>query len=74
MLVFLGTQADGGSLLIGQEHVSLLRFPVTALACLAAEHVNAGIGIAGGNIDQAGLGDMCDYRINNLMEMLDIIL
>ena len=32
------------------------------------------VGIAGGNIDQAGMGDMCDYRINGLMEMLDIIL
>ena len=32
------------------------------------------VGIAGGNIDMAGVGDMCDYRINNLMEMLDIIL
>ena len=32
------------------------------------------VGISGGNIDQAGIGDMCDYRINNLLEMLDIIL
>lgn len=32
------------------------------------------VGIAGGNIEQAGLGDLCDYKINGLMEMLDIIL
>lgn len=31
-------------------------------------------GIAGGNIDQAGVGELCDYRINNLMELLNIIL
>lgn len=31
-------------------------------------------GISGGNIEQSGMGGMCDYRINNLMEMLDIIL
>ena len=35
---------------------------------------NAVVGISGGNIDQAGVGDMCDYKIDNLMEMLDIIL
>ncbi len=32
------------------------------------------VGIAGGNIDQAGVGELCDYRIDNLMDMLDIIL
>lgn len=32
------------------------------------------VGISGGNIEQAGMGDMCDYKIDNLMEMLDIIL
>lgn len=32
------------------------------------------VGISGGNIDKAGVGSMCDYRINGLMEMLDIIL
>lgn len=32
------------------------------------------VGIAGGNIEQAGVGDMCDYKINDLMDMLDIIL
>ncbi len=32
------------------------------------------VGISGGNIDGAGVGDMCDYRIDNLMQMLDIIL
>lgn len=31
-------------------------------------------GISGGNIEHAGMGDMCDYKIDNLMEMLDIIL
>ena len=31
-------------------------------------------GISGGNIEQSGMGEMCDYRINGLMEMLDIIL
>ncbi len=32
------------------------------------------VGISGGNIEQVGVGDMCDYKINGLMEMLDIIL
>jgi len=32
------------------------------------------VGISGGNIEQAGIQDMCDYRIDNLIEMLDIIL
>lgn len=31
------------------------------------------VGISGGNIEQAGVGDMCDYKIDNLMEMLNII-
>ena len=31
-------------------------------------------GIAGGNIEQAGVGEMCDYKINNLSDCLDIIL
>ena len=33
-----------------------------------------GVGISGGNIEQAGVGELCDYKINGLMEMLDIIL
>ncbi|MDD6484258.1 MAG: HAD family phosphatase [Clostridiales bacterium] len=32
------------------------------------------VGISGGNIEQAGMGDMCDYRIDNLMDMLNIII
>ena len=32
------------------------------------------IGISGGNIDKAGVGDMCDYRANNLTDILKIIL
>lgn len=32
------------------------------------------VGISGGNIEQSGMGDMCDYRIDRLSEMLDIIL
>ena len=32
------------------------------------------VGISGGNIEQAGVGDLCDYKINDLMETLDIIL
>ena len=31
-------------------------------------------GISGGNIDKAGIGELCDYRIDHLMELLDIIL
>ncbi len=31
-------------------------------------------GILGGNIDAAGMGDMCDYRIENLADMLGIIM
>ena len=26
-----------------------------------------------GNIDQAGIGDMCDYRVDNLMKILDVL-
>lgn len=32
------------------------------------------VGISGGNIEGAGVGDMCDYKIDDLMQMLDIIL
>ncbi|MBQ6165353.1 MAG: HAD hydrolase-like protein [Clostridia bacterium] len=32
------------------------------------------IGVSGGNIAQAGVGEMCDYHVNGLMEILDIIL
>lgn len=32
------------------------------------------VGISGGNIEQAGMGDMCDYKIDNLIQMLDIVL
>lgn len=31
------------------------------------------VGISGGNIDDAGISDLCDYKINNLLDMLDII-
>ena len=31
-------------------------------------------GISGGNIEQAGMSDMCDYKIDNLMDVLNIIL
>ena len=31
-------------------------------------------GISGGNIEKAGIGELCDYKIDNLMKMLDIIL
>lgn len=31
-------------------------------------------GISGGNINQAGVGDLCDYRVNSLSQLLDIIL
>ncbi len=32
------------------------------------------VGISGGNIEKAGVESLCDYRINDLMEMLDIII
>ena len=32
------------------------------------------VGIAGGNIDQSGIGDLCDYRIDKLSQMLEIII
>lgn len=32
------------------------------------------IGVAGGNIEKAGLDEMCDYKVNNLMDILNIIL
>ena len=31
-------------------------------------------GIFGGNIEKAGVGELCDYKADNLMEILDIIL
>lgn len=30
-------------------------------------------GISGGNIVQAGVSELCDYRVDNLMQLLDII-
>ena len=32
------------------------------------------IGMSGGNIEQAGMAELCDYQVNGLMEILDIIL
>ena len=32
------------------------------------------IGMAGGNIEQAGMSELCDYHVDGLMEILDIIL
>ncbi len=32
------------------------------------------IGMAGGNIEQAGMAELCDYRVNGLAEIPDIIL
>ena len=32
------------------------------------------VGVSGGNIEQSGISDMCDYYTDGLMEMLDIIL
>ncbi len=32
------------------------------------------VGISGGNIEKSGIGDMCDYKIDNLMEMLDRVI
>ena len=31
-------------------------------------------GVAGGNIDAAGVGDLCDYRVDGLMDLLNIII
>lgn len=31
-------------------------------------------GVAGGNIDKAGVGDMCDYRADKLLDILNIIM
>ena len=32
------------------------------------------IGVSGGNIDKAGVGELCDYRVDGLMQILDLIL
>lgn len=32
------------------------------------------VGISGGNIENAGVSELCDYKIDNLMQMLDIII
>ena len=32
------------------------------------------VGISGGNIAQSGVEELCDYKINNLSEILDIII
>jgi beta-phosphoglucomutase-like phosphatase (HAD superfamily) len=32
------------------------------------------VGISGGNIEQSGIESFCDYKIDGLMEMLDIVL
>ena len=31
-------------------------------------------GVAGGNIDAAGVGELCDYRVDGLMDLLNIII
>lgn len=31
-------------------------------------------GISGGNIDKAGVGDMCDWKVSDLLELLNIIM
>lgn len=31
------------------------------------------VGISGGNIERAGVGELCDYKFDDLMEMLDIV-
>ena len=31
-------------------------------------------GISGGNIEKAGVGELCDYKVDGLLEILDIIL
>lgn len=31
-------------------------------------------GISGGNIEQSGMSDLCDYKIDNLMQLLDVII
>ena len=52
---------------------------------LAVEDSSAGVvsaklagfacaGVAGGNIDKAGVGELCDYRVDGLMDVLNIIL
>lgn len=32
------------------------------------------VGISGGNIDRAGVADLCDYKISDLLELLNIII
>lgn len=32
------------------------------------------VGISGGNIEQAGVGELCDYKVNDLMDVLKIII
>lgn len=32
------------------------------------------VGISGGNIEKAGVSELCDYKIDDLMQMLDIIM
>mgnify|MGYP002626818060 CR=1 FL=1 len=31
-------------------------------------------GVSGGNIDKSGIGELCDYRVNRLLDILNIIL
>lgn len=31
------------------------------------------VGISGGNIERAGVGELCDYKFDDLMEVLDIV-
>ena len=32
------------------------------------------VGISGGNIDRAGIGELCDYRTDSLMDILELIM
>ena len=50
LFIMISAEGNGFLLRVGQEHISLLCLSVAALACLTAQHIDAGIGAAGCHI------------------------
>ncbi len=65
--IALGKTAYGGTSLYGSGDSSagVVSIKLAGFSC---------VGISGGNIERAGVGDLCDYKVDNLMDIIDIIL
>ena len=65
--VGLGIQFEQRHKVIGVEDSSagVVSIKLAGFSC---------VGISGGNIDRAGVADLCDYKISDLLELLNIII